>query len=269
MAIYCIKFAQKHRISTDGRTDGQTDRRTDGQTATVNPVYPPPLTVGGGYNKKIKILKISFFFKNTIKIIKKKMIFLKNTDCFKKSWLFLKNTEFWENTEFWGKMSKNLKNLNLEKQIKFLPLKFEKLLKTNLYFTNQGPHQWPMELWQIWHRKITLYPKCSIITWYTAVTMVQLYEDLIISHCYILNCNVYCLITLWYHYIKLQHLFSISNRQLVVHKFHYIYIPDLSCIQAKVFITTVVYMLNITFKIKTNLSFAQIFDILGQSLMVI
>ena len=34
MVNHCIKFAQKHKISTDGWTDGRTD--------TVNPVYPPP-----------------------------------------------------------------------------------------------------------------------------------------------------------------------------------------------------------------------------------
>ena len=32
------------RLQTDGRTDGQTDRRTD----KVNPVYPPPTSLGGG-----------------------------------------------------------------------------------------------------------------------------------------------------------------------------------------------------------------------------
>ena len=34
------------RLQTDGRTDGQTDK--------VNPVYPPPTSLGGG----IKIAKI-------------------------------------------------------------------------------------------------------------------------------------------------------------------------------------------------------------------
>ena len=32
------------RLQTDGRTDGRTDRRTD----KVNPVYPPPTSLGGG-----------------------------------------------------------------------------------------------------------------------------------------------------------------------------------------------------------------------------
>ena len=31
------------RVQTDGRTDGRTDK--------VNPVYPPPTSLGGGYNK--------------------------------------------------------------------------------------------------------------------------------------------------------------------------------------------------------------------------
>ena len=34
------------RLQTDGGTEGRTDRRTD----KVNPVYPPPTSLGGGYN---------------------------------------------------------------------------------------------------------------------------------------------------------------------------------------------------------------------------
>ena len=36
---------------TDGRTDGRTDRRTD----KVNPVYPPPTSLGGGIISKSHI----------------------------------------------------------------------------------------------------------------------------------------------------------------------------------------------------------------------
>ena len=32
------------------QTDGRTDRRTDGRTDKVNPVYPPPTSLGGGIN---------------------------------------------------------------------------------------------------------------------------------------------------------------------------------------------------------------------------
>ena len=33
---------------TDGRTDGRTDGQTDRRTDKVNPVYPPPTSLGGG-----------------------------------------------------------------------------------------------------------------------------------------------------------------------------------------------------------------------------
>ena len=34
------------------QTDGQTDGRTDGRTDKVNPVYPPPTSLGGGIKTK-------------------------------------------------------------------------------------------------------------------------------------------------------------------------------------------------------------------------
>ena len=36
------------------QTDGRTDRRTDGQTDKVNPVYPPPTSLGGGIKKELQ-----------------------------------------------------------------------------------------------------------------------------------------------------------------------------------------------------------------------
>ena len=39
-----LTYAPETMSSTDGRTDG----RMDGQTDTVNPVYPPPTSLGGG-----------------------------------------------------------------------------------------------------------------------------------------------------------------------------------------------------------------------------
>ena len=36
-----------------------TDRRTDGRTDKVNPVYPPPTSLGGGITKKIRINLLS------------------------------------------------------------------------------------------------------------------------------------------------------------------------------------------------------------------
>ena len=47
MVIHFIKFAQKHRISTDGRTDGHTDRWT-----RLIQYTPPQLKVGRGYKNR-------------------------------------------------------------------------------------------------------------------------------------------------------------------------------------------------------------------------
>ena len=49
------------RLQTDGQTDGRTDRRTD----KVNPVYPPPTSLGGGINiKKNKVLLQQMLYSN-------------------------------------------------------------------------------------------------------------------------------------------------------------------------------------------------------------